>query len=86
MIGRSRERLLSFAGAAGAVALAGVLMRACPGSCTSCSTCATAVLPTGVSAIAVGFAIAGSAGVRSRRRGEMGGRSREGERTKQETI
>ncbi len=61
------RRATSFLAAAGAVGLAGVLMRACPGSCTSCVTCASSLAPMGASAAAVGIAFASSAGMRAKR-------------------
>lgn len=63
----TREQAESFAAAAGALAIAGVLTRACPGGCTSCATCATSLLPLGASAAAVGTAFLGSAGIRARK-------------------
>jgi len=56
----------SFLTAAGAIGLAGFFTRACPGGCTTCATCATALLPMGASAAAVGLALVGSARIRSR--------------------
>jgi hypothetical protein len=63
-----KGRATSFLAAAGAIGLAGVLTRACPGACTSCATCASTLLPMGASAAAVGVALVSSAGVRARRR------------------
>jgi len=62
-----RTQLTSFLAGAGAIGIAGVLTRACPGGCTSCATCATALIPMGVSATAVGAAFLGSAAARARR-------------------
>ena len=62
----SKGPVTSFLAAAGTIGLAGVLTRSCPGSCTSCATCASALLPMGASAAAVGIALASSAGVRGR--------------------
>jgi len=74
-----RERAASFLAAAGAIGLAGVLTRACPGGCTSCATCASALLPMGASAAAVGVAFASSAGIRGRakRRGDRAATGRD---------
>ena len=66
MNGARRGKAASFLAAAGAIGLAGVLTRACPGACTSCATCASTLLPIGASATAVGIAFASSAGVRAR--------------------
>jgi hypothetical protein len=66
--GERKGHVASFLAAAGAIGLAGVLTRACPGACTSCATCASTLVPMGASAVAVGAALAGSAVVRSRRR------------------
>jgi hypothetical protein len=61
------EQATSFFAAAGALGVAGFLTRACPGGCTSCATCASALVPMGVSAIAVGGALLTSATTRARR-------------------
>jgi hypothetical protein len=66
--GERKGHVASFLAAAGAIGLAGVLTRACPGACTSCATCATTLVPMGASAVAVGAALAGSAAVRTQRR------------------
>ncbi len=55
----------SFISAVGAIGVASFLTRACPGGCTSCTTCAATLMPMGTSAVAVGIALAGSARVRS---------------------
>ncbi|MEI8080799.1 MAG: hypothetical protein WCI74_03030 [Actinomycetes bacterium] len=70
----SKGQATSFLVAAGTIGLAGVLTRTCPGSCTSCATCASALLPIGASATAVGIALASSAGVRVRTRARERGR------------
>ena len=62
----------SFLAAAGAIGLAGVLTRACPGGCTSCVTCASALLPMGATAGTMGLAFVGSAGIRARARAKEG--------------
>ena len=74
-----REHAASFLTAAGAIGLAGVLTRACPGGCTSCATCASALLPMGASAAAVGVAFAGSAGIRRRAKKRTDDSARPGE-------
>jgi len=61
-----RRKAASFLAGAGAIGVAGILTRACPGSCTSCATCASTLLPMGASAVAVGAAFASSAGIRAR--------------------
>lgn len=61
-----KGQVASFLAAAGMIGLAGVLTRACPGACTSCGTCASALVPMGASATAVGVAFVGSAGIRRR--------------------
>jgi hypothetical protein len=68
MNGERKGSVASFVAAAGAIGLAGVLTRACPGACTSCATCASTLVPMGASAVAVGAALAGSAAVRAQRR------------------
>ena len=80
MNGARKGQAASFLAAAGAIGLAGVLTRACPGGCTSCMTCATTLLPMGASAAAVGVAFVGSASVRARVRG----RAREAAATREE--
>ena len=67
-----RGKAASFLAAAGAIGVAGILTRACPGSCTSCATCASTLLPMGASAAAVGAAFASSAGIRVRARRDEG--------------
>ena len=64
----TRRHAASFLTAAGAIGLAGVLTRACPGGCTSCSTCAAALMPMGASAAAVSVAFVSSARIRARAR------------------
>jgi len=68
MSGAKKGQAASFLAAAGAIGLAGVLTRACPGSCTSCAACASALVPMGASATAVGIALVSSAGMRAHRR------------------
>jgi len=62
-----RTQITSFLAGVGAIGLAGVLTRACPGGCSSCAACATALVPMGISATAVGAAFVGSATARKRR-------------------
>ena len=62
-----RTQITSFLAGVGAIGLAGVLTRACPGGCSSCATCATALVTMGISATAVGAAFVGSATARKRR-------------------
>lgn len=57
----ARRRLASFMGAAAAIGLAALVARACPGGCGNCALCATALVPLGASASAVGLALGGSA-------------------------
>ena len=58
--------LVSFAAAFGTLGVAAVLTRACPGGCTSCTTCATSLVPMVTGAGAVGLAFAGSAWAKKR--------------------
>ncbi|MHB1341907.1 MAG: hypothetical protein ACYC77_08635 [Coriobacteriia bacterium] len=58
--------LASFAAAFGTISVAAVLTRACPGGCTSCTTCAITLVPMGTAAGAVGLAFAGSAWAKRR--------------------
>jgi len=63
----SRTQITSFLSAAGALGVASVLTRACPGGCASCASCATALVPMRVSATAIGAALVSSAAARKRR-------------------
>jgi len=57
----SRNKLLSFGGAAGAIGIAAAVARvACPGGCPTCTQCATHVVSAAGSTLAVGAALGGS--------------------------
>lgn len=59
-------RAASFAAAAGSVGVAALLTRACPGPCTTCSSCATTLVPMGSALGAAGLAFVSSAIFRAR--------------------
>jgi len=59
------SQVVSFGGAVGAVALAATLTKACPGGCTSCGSCAAAILPLGATLSGAAVAFVGSAVARN---------------------
>ncbi len=61
MIRPAAQKIRAFGSAAAAIVVAAVLTRSCPGGCGTCTSCAAAVVPMGLSLSVVGAALAGNA-------------------------
>lgn len=55
------RRAASFVGAFGAITVAALVARLCPGSCGACGSCQVALVPLGAGTLSVTAAVAASA-------------------------